>query len=160
MTVTAPAERLLIVRLVPPLCTPTFWEPRFADGGTVSAPVTGPPVPPVPETENDCGLPTPLLEMLIWPERAPVAAGVNWMLTEQLPVGGSTNAPAVQVVLTTGNSSGLLLVGAEMIWTAALPVIVMLRACTALPTPTACEPKFIAAGMTSAADAPPANVCR
>ena len=158
---TAVPEPFVIVRFAPAVCTPTVCEPKLCAPGIVSVPVGGgPPEPPVPLTANDCGLPMPLLTMLICPLRVPVAAGVNWTLTEHEPVGGSTNAFAVHVVLVITNSSGLLLDAVCVSWTAALPVIVTLRAWIALPTPTACEPKLIAAGITSEADAPPANVCR
>ena len=159
VTVTAFPDGLLIAKPVPLLCTPTVCEPRLTEAGTDSEPCP-PPAPPVPDTANDCGLPMPLLTTVIWPLRAPVAAGTNWTLIEHEPVGGSTNVPDVQVVLTIGNSSGLLLVAVELSWTAALPVIVTLRVWTALPTPTACEPKLMVDGITSEAEAPPPNVCR
>ena len=153
------ADALLIVMPVPKLCTPTSCEPRFAEAGTVSVPWGGgPPVPPVPLTANDCGLPMPLLTTLIWPLRAPVAAGVNCRLTWH-DDNGLTNVPGMQVVLTIVNSSGLLL-ATLVIVTAALPMLLTLRDTTELPMPTPTAPKFTAAGIASWLVAPPWKVAR
>jgi hypothetical protein len=144
---------LLIVICVPAVCTPTADEPRFALAGTLSAgePAT---VWPVPLTANDCGLPVPLLVTVIWPLRAPDAAGENWTLTVH-DEPGFTVAPSVQVRLTIANSDGLLLV-TVVIWAAAVPVLLIVFATTELDAPTLTVPKFAAAGIVSAGvPAPP-----
>jgi hypothetical protein len=149
---------LVIVLATIELDAPTLTVPKFCADGIVSAGVPAPAVCPVPLTANDCGLPTPLLTMLIWPLRVPVAAGVNWIFTVH-EESGFTNAPAVQVPPTIANSRGLLLV-TDVSWTAALPMLDTVFVTTLLPTPTVTVPKFAAVGIESWLVTPPPNVCR
>jgi hypothetical protein len=104
----------------------------------------------------------PLDEIEIVALRAPVAAGVNWMLTEHVPAGGSTKLPAEHVVLTTGNSSGLLLVGSAR--GSGSPPRCRRSRCCALDRAADADrlrPEVDRLRASRAtADAPPANVCR
>jgi hypothetical protein len=61
----------------------------------------------VPLTANDCGLPMPLLTIVIWPLARAVAAGVN---CSPCTTGRVDVSACVQVPPTIANSSALLLV--------------------------------------------------
>jgi hypothetical protein len=107
-----------------------------------SWPGCGEPDVPVPLALIVCGLPVPLLATVIVAARAPVVDGLKVTLTEQL-----APAPTVeQVLLTTANSDGLLLVTPDTV-TAEPPVLVIVALLAALVAPTFWLPKLIDAGI-------------
>ncbi len=84
----------------------------------------------MPLTTIDCGLPVPLLAMVIVAARPPNPDGANPMLNVH-------EAPAftvAQVELLTGNSPALLLVIAVTV-TAAPPMLLTVTVCAALDVP-------------------------
>ncbi|HVO88269.1 MAG TPA: hypothetical protein VMV45_06985, partial [Casimicrobiaceae bacterium] len=136
LTATAVPPVLVTVMTLAALEVPTFWVPKVAVCGNESWPgvALG---EPVPDTAIVCGLPAPLLVMVMVPLRAPVAAGVNVIEIVHVALALSV----VQPELDTPNSEGALLAMPEMA-TALPPVLVTVTLCAALVVPTVCVPKL------------------
>ena len=110
----------------------------------------------MPVSESVCGLPVPVLTIVIDADRPPMSDAVNVTLKLQL-------APAamlpLQLELEIGNSAALLLATDEMV-TAVPPVLVSVNACGALATPMVCDPNAYDAGTLSTPGVATACRCR
>jgi len=130
--VTAVPPVLVNANACGPDVTPTLWVPNAKAPGTLRAP-GGTTEVPVPLRAIDCGLPVPVLVMVIDDERAPAADGVK--VTLKLQLAPAATLPA-HVDALSANSAALVLATDEIV-TAAPPVLVSVNACGELAVPTA-----------------------
>ena len=132
-TVTAVPPMLVTVTLDGALDVPTVCVPKVSVVANDSCPFGGA-AAPVPLAGTTCGLPAPVLVMVMFALRPPTALGLNVAVTVQLALGAS--APHVVV---TGNSDVLSLVTPLTVTVEAL-VLVTVTDAGALVVPMVCVP--------------------